>query len=113
MADGRAKDGRAKHGGKRPGAGRKPKTEEISLAALLNECFTLEERKKLIKGLVKTALRFPMIDMDAAKLLLAYTFGKPKETVQHQGEFTAKFVRLPQKQTQEEWEQSQSDNKSE
>lgn len=101
-------DGRAKNGGKRPGAGRKTKAEEMGLAALLNECFSLDERKKLIKALVKAALRSPMIDMDAAKLLLAYTFGKPKETVQHQGEIMATIVRVPVKQTQEEWEQSQS-----
>lgn len=80
----------------------------MGLAALLNECFTLDERKQLIKALVKSALRAPLIDMEAAKLLLAYTFGKPKEQVQIEGDITATIVRLPVKQARDEWQQQQN-----
>lgn len=67
-----------KNGGARPGAGRKSKAEEMGLAALLNRCFTEEQREECIGKLVEDAksLEFNVRD-SARKLLLAYTFGQP------------------------------------
>lgn len=64
-------------GGKKGRSGRKSKAEELGLVALLDECFTVEDRKELIKALVKEAKRAPLMNMDAAKLLLSYAYGKP------------------------------------
>lgn len=50
----------------------------MGLVALLNECWTLAQRKECIQELAKKASTG---DMDAIKLLMAYTFGKPKESV--------------------------------
>lgn len=66
------------HGGKRPGAGRKSKAEEMGLAALLNECFTDDSRRAVINSLIEDASSQVFAERDAArKLLLAYTFGQP------------------------------------
>lgn len=73
------------HGGKRKGAGRKSKAEELGLVALLDECFTVEERKKVIRVLVEAATRAPLFNIEAAKLLLAYTYGKPVDKQEHTG----------------------------
>jgi hypothetical protein len=64
-------------------SGRKSKAEEMGLAALLDECWTVEQRKKCIKQLAKNA---EAGDMDSIKLLLSYTFGKPKESVDLTGD---------------------------
>ena len=65
-----------------PGAkgrsGRKSKAEEMGLVALLNKCWTATDREKCIRSLAANANAG---DMDSIKLLLSYTFGKPKETV--------------------------------
>lgn len=66
-------------GGKKGRSGRKSKAEEMGLKALLDKCFTQADRETLIKNLVKEARRAPLMNMEAAKLLLAYTFGKPVE----------------------------------
>ncbi len=69
-----------KSGGKRPNAGRKSKAQEIGLAALLEKCFTPKDREEVIKKLVEDAKSDdPKICSQARQLLLAYTFGKPKE----------------------------------
>lgn len=65
-----------------PGAkgrsGRKTKAEEMGLNALLDKCWSVVEREKCIKSLAKNASAG---DMDAIKLLMSYTFGKPRESV--------------------------------
>jgi hypothetical protein len=71
-------DLRKKNGGKRSGSGRKSKAEEMGLVSLLDECWTLAQRKECVKKLAQLA---SVGDMDAIKLLMAYTFGKPKESV--------------------------------
>jgi hypothetical protein len=65
-------------GGKRPGAGRKSKAEEMGLKALLDKCFTPKERETVMRRLVQDASSIEPNVRDAArKLLLAYTFGQP------------------------------------
>lgn len=66
-------------GGKKGRSGRKSKAEEMGLKALLDECFTVEDRKDVLLALVKEARRTPITNMEAVKLLLAYTFGRPVE----------------------------------
>jgi hypothetical protein len=65
-------------GGKRENAGRKTKAEELELQALLDECWTLEDRKACIRGLAEKANSSGcQQSMEAVKLLMAYTYGKP------------------------------------
>lgn len=71
-------DGRKNNGGKRLGAGRKSKAEELGLASLLDKCWTLKQREECIRSLATNAANG---EMDAIKLLMAYTFGKPRESV--------------------------------
>lgn len=66
------------HGGNRPGAGRKTKAESAGLDGVLTECWTRAERKACVRRLAEKAA---LGEMEAIKLLFAYTFGKPKEQV--------------------------------
>ncbi len=75
MADGR--------GGARRGAGRKSKAEEMGLAKLLDECFTLADRREVFTSLAELAKGR---DMKAIELLLAYTYGKPVQRQEHSGQ---------------------------
>lgn len=97
-------DGRANNGGRREGSGRKSKAEELGLVALLDECWSIASRRACILSLAKKAKAG---DIEATKLLLAYTYGKPKEQITIEGDLTATIVRLPIKQTQDEWQQQQ------
>jgi hypothetical protein len=65
-------------GGKKGASGRKSKAEEFGLAKLLNECWTLAERKACIKKLAASAKDG---DLEATKLLLSYAYGKPPQSV--------------------------------
>jgi hypothetical protein len=67
-------------GGKKGRSGRKSKAEELGLAALLNKCWSRADREACIRALA-TKAQDPTSDhfMDAAKLLMAYCFGKPAE----------------------------------
>jgi hypothetical protein len=77
----------ASKGGKRPGAGRKSKAEEMGLAALLDKCWTQADREKCIRSLAKAASDPLSGDrMDAVKLLMGYAFGKPVEHKRIEGE---------------------------
>lgn len=95
-------DGRAKNGGKRTNAGRKSKAEELGLAGLLDRVWGLEKRERVIDALHRKAQAG---NEKAAALLLAYAYGKPKETLEHAGEIehTHKVVRVPPKVSKEEW----------
>ena len=74
-------------GGKKGRSGRKSKAEEMGLMALLDKCWTKEDRENCIRALAETANNPSSNDrMDAVKLLMGYTFGKPKESVQVGGE---------------------------
>lgn len=67
-------------GGKKGASGRKSRAEEMGLQALLDKCWTVEDREKCIRALAKSA-NDPLSGdrMDAVKLLMGYTFGKPTE----------------------------------
>lgn len=67
---------RGNSGGKKGRSGRKSKATEMGLQSLLNECFTENDRRDLLCKLVDMAKG---ADLDAIKLLLAYTYGKPVE----------------------------------
>lgn len=85
-------------GGKPGRSGRKSKAHEMGLAALLDRCWTVEERENCIKTLVSQAKDG---NLDATRLLLAYTYGKPKETHQVTGgaqgpvKLLVKYVKKP------------------
>lgn len=66
------------HGGKRPNSGRKSKAEELGLQALLDKCWTQADREECIIALSKKAAQG---ENDAIKLLMSYTYGTPKATV--------------------------------
>lgn len=91
-----------KNGGKRTGSGRKSKAEEMGLAALLDKCWTKADREACIKTLAKDAKAG---DKEAVKILMAYTFGKPKESVEIKGEIEHKVIKIPAKMTLDEWQQ--------
>jgi hypothetical protein len=68
------------NGGKRQGAGRKSKAEELGLQKLLDKCWTQAERRACIKKLAQDAKSKDFKERsESRKLLLAYAFGKPKE----------------------------------
>jgi hypothetical protein len=74
-------------GGKRPGAGRKSMAYETNLKADLDECFTRADRKACIRQMVRDCKsKVFQVRHESRKILLAYTYGKPKETVEHGGE---------------------------
>ncbi len=63
-------------GGRRPGAGRKRKADELELTNLLNVAWPLTERRAAIERLVELSEN-GINKLDAIKLLLAYAYGKP------------------------------------
>jgi hypothetical protein len=74
-------------GGKKGRSGRKSKAEELGLAALLDKCWTVADREKCLRALAKTANDPLSSDrMDAVKLLMGYSFGKPTEKKEITGE---------------------------
>ena len=62
------------HGGKREGAGRKPKAEEIKLIEKLDKIIDQDEAIELLNKMAKE-------DFRALQLYLSYRWGKPKERV--------------------------------
>ncbi len=66
-----------KHGGKRDGAGRKTKAEELGLPALIEEVIGEEGKRELIKILFEAAK--DKKDFKNRQLLLSYIYGKPTE----------------------------------
>ena len=71
-------------GGAIPGNGRKSKAEELGLVRLLEDCWTVEQRKQVIGKLHEYALAGGKPAVAAASLLLAYAYGKPTEHVKHE-----------------------------
>lgn len=80
MADGR--------GGKRPGAGRKSRAEELGLQELLDRVFDKRSRVKVFKKLMNLATGTweGNTSVYAAKLLLGYTYGTPTRRIELTGE---------------------------
>jgi len=66
--------GKLGKGGQKGRSGRKSKAEEMGLQQLLDECWTLDERKECVR---KLSVRASKGDLESIKLLLAYTYGKP------------------------------------
>lgn len=73
-------------GGKRVGAGRKPKADEIGIAVLLDKAFPQSEREAVVVNLIRIAKGDDLkAAVSASSLLLNYTFGKPTEKHEHSG----------------------------
>jgi hypothetical protein len=85
---------RGKLGGARPNSGRKSKAALLGLVALLDKCWTVEDREACVLKLASLARTG---DMEATKLLFNYAFGKPKETKEHAGQvgITVRYVDRP------------------
>lgn len=67
-------------GGKRVGAGRKSRAQELGLAELLDRAWPNAKRIKFFSELAKLAENPRTVQgMEAGKLLAAYTYGKPTE----------------------------------
>ena len=66
-------DGRKNNGGKRDGAGRKPKAEELKLIEKLDNIIEKDEPIRQMLKLIKEG------DFRAIQLYLNYRYGKPKE----------------------------------
>jgi len=64
----------SKRGGKREGAGRKSKSEEMELVAMLNKHIDKDEAIKKLKVMIDEG------DFKAIQLYMNYMYGKPKET---------------------------------
>lgn len=66
--------------------GGRPSEARQQLQALLDECFPLAKRRKLIKLLVEDAASDDYERRKEARpLLMAYAFGKPKEQIELSG----------------------------
>ncbi|HEY6244566.1 MAG TPA: hypothetical protein VIX17_11490 [Pyrinomonadaceae bacterium] len=84
MAAGAAVKGQ---GGKKGRSGRKSRAEELGLSSLLDDAFTLSDRKAVIANLRDIALGSDAKSaVSAASLLFGYTYGKPTEKHEHGGE---------------------------
>jgi hypothetical protein len=74
-------DGRKKNGGARTGAGRKTKAEILGLSELIDEAWPIADQKKVLQTLAKDAVSTDFATRHTSRqLLLAYKFGKPKES---------------------------------
>jgi putative IMPACT (imprinted ancient) family translation regulator len=69
--------------------GRPSKAYREGLSWLLRTAFTEEDRMEVIQMLVRRA---KAEDLEATKILLAYTFGKPKEYHEHSGGVLIRIV---------------------
>lgn len=79
----------AQHGGKREGAGRKPKADELKVKATIDNVVAFHD---LIDKLRQKAFNDKDRDQIAAiKLLLEYRIGKPHQTVTQEVEVTQKL----------------------
>jgi hypothetical protein len=76
-------------GGQKGRSGRKSKAAEMGLQSLLDKCWTQEDREQCVTSLAHKANAG---DIEAIKLLMAYTFGKPKESVGVEGGLTIRLV---------------------
>lgn len=77
-------------GGKREGAGRKPKAQEVKLIEKMDAVMAPSEVWEALAGKVKEK------DTQAIKTWLGYRYGMPKQTVNQQGRIEVKNVVLDQ-----------------
>lgn len=68
-------------GGARPGAGRKPKDEENRIRDLMKP-YSLDA-VKCLANIIKNEDARDSDRISASKLVIEYTYGKPKETVEN------------------------------
>jgi len=66
-----------KRGGKREGAGRKSKDEELKIIERLDNIIESDDVIRSLKNLIKDG------NFNAIKLYLEYRYGKPKETIEN------------------------------
>jgi recombinational DNA repair protein RecR len=66
-----------KHGGKRDGAGRKTKADELKFISKLDNIIDSDDAIKKLKQLIQDD------NFNALKLYLEYRFGKPKEVIEN------------------------------
>lgn len=66
-------------------SGRKSRAEELGLRALLDECVSPTARKQLFRRLVKLSKQQDKIGIEATKLLLAYLYGSPRQSLEVSG----------------------------
>jgi ribosomal protein S26 len=67
-------DKRKNNGGKREGAGRKSKSEEMQLIEMLNKHIDKDKAIKVLKEKIDEG------DFKALQMYMNYMYGKPKET---------------------------------
>ena len=85
-------DGRKNNGGARSGAGRKTKAEILGLAELIDEAWPVEDQKNVLAIPAQDATAEDFSTRHQARqLLLAYKFGKPKDTIETKGTQTVVF----------------------
>lgn len=77
-----------KRGGKRDGAGRKSKAEELGLDELMD---SIGPTETVLKSVYELATG-PKKNIEAAKLWMSYKFGKPKETVNVKSDNTIHWI---------------------
>lgn len=70
------------HGGKRKGAGRKPKIDELKLIERLDAVINEEDALNKLRDLIKAD------NFNALKLYFEYRYGKPKEDVTNTHKFS-------------------------
>lgn len=95
-------------GGYRPGSGRKPKAQDLELHGILSEAWPNERRRAAFERLAALAEGYEKNSVEAAKLLLAYTYGKPidrKEISGPDGEPLKSYVAF----NPVEWDKAPSD----
>jgi hypothetical protein len=66
------------HGGRREGAGRKTKAEEMGLPNLIEEVIGDEGKKELVKGIFDKARSGSFLHQ---QMLMHYIYGKPQDHV--------------------------------
>lgn len=73
-------------GGAKGRSGRKSKADELGLVATLDKCFTRQDREACIEKLVEDCKADDFHQRhESRKLLLSYTYGKPKERHEVEG----------------------------
>lgn len=68
----------ASNGGRREGAGRKTKAEELGLPLLIEECIGEKGKREIITKLYEKAKSGSYLHI---QLLMAYMYGKPQDNV--------------------------------
>jgi hypothetical protein len=81
-----------KNGGKREGAGRKSKAEELGLNELMD---SIGPSEAVLKAVYELATG-PKKNTEAQKIWLSYKFGKPKETVNLKSDNTITWIEQEQ-----------------